>query len=101
MSAVMSNLTNYDPGIQHEPQWLGLRCRVALDAGHPDLTVDLRTKPNDPGSSITTPRQVDAEGKVGLLVADETLEGTMVSLVLLDASGHVIGKEATTIGGAD
>ena len=82
-------------------QWLGLRCRVALDAGYPNLTVDLRTKPNDPDSSVTTPRQVDAEGKVGLLVADETLEGTMVSLVLLDASGYVIGKEATTIGGGD
>jgi hypothetical protein len=78
-------------------QWLGLRCRVTLQSGASDITVDLRTKPNDPGSTVTMPKKVDADGKVGLLVEDDNLEGTMVSLVLLDASGRVIGKEATTI----
>lgn len=80
-------------------QWLGLRCRVTLEAGGSDIMVDLRTKPNDPSSTVTTPKKVEADGKAGLLVADETLEGTTVSLVVLDASGQVIGREATTIGG--
>ena len=82
-------------------QWLGLRCRVTLEGGNADMTADLRTKPNDPGSSVTTPKQIEADGKIGLLVEDEALEGTMVSLVLLDAAGHVIGREATTVGGED
>jgi hypothetical protein len=82
-------------------QWSGLRCRVTLESGASDISVDLRTKPNDPGSTITTPRTVEADGRVGLLVADETLEGMTVSVVLLDTSGRVIGKAATTVGGTD
>jgi hypothetical protein len=82
-------------------QWSGLRCRVTLESGASDISVDLRTKPNDPGSTITTPRKVEADGRVGLLVADETLEGMTVSVVLLDAAGRVIDKAATTVGGAD
>jgi hypothetical protein len=74
---------------------------VTLESGASDITVDLRTKPNDPGSTITTPRKVEADGKVGLLVEDETLEGMTVSVVLLDAAGRVIGQAATTVGGAD
>ena len=39
------------------------------------------------------------DGKAALLVADDSLEGTTVSLVIIDVSGRVICKEATTIGG--
>jgi hypothetical protein len=63
------------------------------------LFADLRTKPNVAGSSITDTRPLDAEGKGALLVADEALEGTTVSLVVIDTSGRVISKEATTVGG--
>ena len=82
-------------------RWLGLRCRVTVDAGEAEVMADLRTKPNDPRSSVTVPKAVDSEGKVGLLVGDDSLEGTIVSLVLLDPSGRVIGKEPTTIGGEE
>ncbi|MDK2881006.1 MAG: hypothetical protein PWQ99_781 [Clostridia bacterium] len=84
-----------------EIQWLGMRCRVAVDAGSSEVIADLRTKPNDPNSSITTPKQIDSTGRVGLLVADDSLEGTTVSLVLLDPSGRVLAKQATTVGGED
>jgi hypothetical protein len=63
------------------------------------LLADLRTKPNVPNSSITEPKALDADGRAALLVADDSLEGTMVSLVIVDASGRVIRKEATTVGG--
>jgi len=82
-----------------EVQWVGLRCRVAVEPTMQGLTADLRTKPNDPSSSVTEPKAVDAGGKAALLVADESKEGTTVSLVILDASGRVVCKEATTIGG--
>ncbi|MDK2816725.1 MAG: hypothetical protein PWR22_1354 [Moorella sp. (in: firmicutes)] len=84
-----------------EIQWFGMRCRVAVDAGSSEVIADLRTKPNDPNSSITTPKQIDSTGRVGLLVADDSLEGTVVSLVLLDPSGRVLAKQATTVGGED
>jgi hypothetical protein len=80
-------------------QWVGLRCRVSVQPAGQGLLADLRTKPNVPTSSITEPKAVDGEGKAALLVADDALEGTMVSLVIVDASGRVVCKEATTVGG--
>ncbi|HUU17851.1 MAG TPA: BREX-1 system phosphatase PglZ type B [Sedimentisphaerales bacterium] len=82
-----------------EVQWVGLRCRVAVEPAVKGLLADLRTKPNVTNSSVTEPKAVDADGKTSLLVADDSLEGTVVSLVILDASGRVVCKEATTIGG--
>ncbi len=83
----------------HEIQWVGLRCRATVEPAAERLVADLRTKPNVPGSSLVEPRPLDAEGKVALLVTDDSYEGTMASLVILDASGRVICKEATTVGG--
>ncbi|MCE9589092.1 MAG: BREX-1 system phosphatase PglZ type B [Planctomycetes bacterium] len=82
-------------------QWLGMRCRVTVEPVGVSATADLRTKVGDASSSIATPKAVDAEGKVGLLVEDESLLGTTVSIVLLDISGHVVAKRATTVGGED
>lgn len=82
-----------------EVRWVGLRCRVTIEPAAEGLLADLRTKPNIPNSSITDPKSLDADGKAALLVADDSLEGTMASLVIIDASGRVICKEATTVGG--
>ena len=79
--------------------WAGLRCRAQIEPAHPGLSVDLRTKVNDPGSSVSTVRRVDAKGAASLLVADDELEGTPVAVVVLDASGHAIAKQPTIIGG--
>jgi len=82
-----------------EVQWAGLRCRVTVEPTAEGLLADLRTKPNVPNSSITDPKPLDADGKAALLVADDSLEGTTVSMVIVDASGRVVCKEATTVGG--
>ena len=80
-------------------QWLGMRCRATIDSGGAKMKADLRTKPNDETSSVATPKMISADGHVSLLVENEELEGTVVSLVLIDSSGSVVGKQATTIGG--
>ncbi len=80
-------------------QWLGMRCRANIDPGGARITADLRTKPNDETSSVTSHKKVSAEGHVSLLVENEELEGTVVSLVLIDSEGSIIGKQTTTIGG--
>ncbi|MGI6418745.1 MAG: BREX-1 system phosphatase PglZ type B [Thermoguttaceae bacterium] len=82
-----------------EVQWVGLRCRVTVEPAVEGLLADLRTKPNAAGSSITNPRPLDSNGKTALLVADDSLEGTTVSLVIIDSSGRVVSKQATTVGG--
>jgi len=82
-----------------EGRWAGLRCRVEVTPSAEGLMADLRTKPNVPDTSITDPKPVDAEGKVALLVSDESLEGTSVGLVIVDKSGRIVLKVATTVGG--
>ena len=84
-----------------EVNWARLRCRIRVQATQPGLSVDLRTKVNDVGSSVTQARMLDAKGTAGLLVADDELEGLPVVVVVLDASGHVIAKRPTIIGGDD
>ena len=82
-------------------KWAGLRCRVRVEAVQPGLSVDLRTKVNDAGSSMCQARALDAKGTASVLVADEELEGSPVMVVVLDAGGHVIAKQPTIIGGED
>jgi len=82
-----------------EVNWAGLRCRVRVETAQPGLLVDLRTKVNDAGSSVSKVRALDPRGSVSLLVADDELEGSPAVVVVLDASGHVIAKQPTIIGG--
>jgi len=81
--------------------WAGLRCRLKVEAVQAGLSVDLRTKVNDPGSSVGKMRSLDTKGAASLLVADDELEGTPAAVVVLDAGGHVIAKQPTIIGGED
>jgi hypothetical protein len=80
-------------------QWVGLRCRVVIQPAAEGLSADLRSKPNDPKTSITQAKPFDKEGKAGLLVEDENLAGTATSIVVFDASGRVLSKQPTMIGG--
>ena len=80
-------------------QWAGLRCRVTVEPAVEGLLAHLRTKPNVSNSSIAEPKTLDADGKAALLIADDSLQGTMASVVIVDASGRVVCKEATTVGG--
>ena len=57
------------------------------------------TKVNDATSSVSIPRLLDKSGTASLLVADDDLEGALAVVVILDATGHVISKEPTIIGG--
>ena len=78
--------------------WAGLRCRVRVEVAQPGLVVDLRTKVNDRGSSVSRERPLDDRGAASLLVEDDELEGTPAIVVLLDSVGHVIAKKPTIIG---
>ena len=82
-----------------EVNWAGLRCRVRVETAQPGPLVDLRTKVNDAGSSVSQALALDSKGAASLLVADDELEGTPAVVVVLDASGHVIAKQPTIIGG--
>ncbi|MEW6366710.1 MAG: BREX-1 system phosphatase PglZ type B [Acidobacteriota bacterium] len=82
-------------------EWVAMRCRVAIEPPHAALVVDIRTRIGDPGSSIASRKQTDQQGKAALLVEDDALIGTAASVVLLDDSGRVVAKKATTVGGEE
>ena len=60
--------------------------------------VDLRDKAADPGTSLVDAKAVAKDGTVGLIVTNESREGTATTLVLLDHAGHVIDKSPVTVG---
>jgi hypothetical protein len=79
-------------------QWLRLRCRVVIKPAAAGLFAVLRSKPNDATTNIGAPKAFDNEGRAGLLVEDEELAGIATSLVVIDANGRVLCKQATIIG---
>lgn len=80
-------------------EWRGLRCRVEVEGEAPGAKVDIRTRVNDPASTLVSPEPLDAEGKASILVVDDSLEDTAVTVVLLDGDAKVIDKQLTTVGG--
>ena len=79
----------------------GLRLRVRLEGPAAGLTLDLRTQPADPGSSLLEPGQrlkpVDIDGKAALTVTDDDRIGQAALLVVVK-DHQVICKQAVTIG---
>jgi len=85
-----------------EVKWRGLRCQVTVDPAGKIGKVDLRSKVNDPGSSLAaSPKVSDSTGRASLVVEDEDLAGTAAFVVVLDEAGKVIAKVQTAVGGAD
>ena len=81
-------------------KWFGLRCRIQLQEPRRGLRVDLRTKVNDPTSSVTQPKTIDPEeGSASLLIEDDSLESESATVVVIDDGGHIITKKPTIIGG--
>jgi hypothetical protein len=80
-------------------EWQRLRCRVTLETPMAGVTVDIRTKANAPDSSLaSTPKETDATGQASLIIPDDEQAGAAAVVVLLDAIGNVLSKQATTVG---
>ena len=83
-------------------RWVGLRCRVQVAGTVSNIVADLRAKPADPSSSLTDgPKVPNANGQVALIVADDSHEGALAMLVVLDSAGRTITQQATMVGGED
>ena len=81
--------------------WQGLRCRVEISPTLPDVKADIRTKAAMASSSVVSTPKPCIEGHASLVLdADrDDMMGTTASIVILDQSGQVLQKMATTIGG--
>lgn len=85
-----------------EVKWVRLRCRVLVDPGTASLTVDIRRKTSDKGSSVVAePKATDHEGRASVLVDDEDLAGEAAVVVITDADGQVLATRPTILGGEE
>jgi len=79
-------------------RWAGMICRVHVD-GAEGYTVDIRWRPADAGSSVTTgSRTVSIEGNASLTVEDDSNEGKEAWLVVLDSQNAPVAQRAVRIG---
>lgn len=81
--------------------WKGLRAQLRVSGDSVGITIDLRTKPADPASSVLPPSQrgkaPDPSGRISILVENDDLLGTAAVMVAL-RDGSVVAKQTVTIG---
>ena len=79
-------------------RWVGLICRVHVD-GAEGYAVDIRWKPADAESSVTTgSRIVGIEGNASLTIEDDSNEGKEAWLVVLDSQKSPVAQRPVRIG---
>jgi hypothetical protein len=82
-----------------EPTWIGMRLRVLATGVDTSFSIDLRTKPGDAATSVAVKTShFDESGAASLLADDDRAEEAAI-IVVLDASGQLVGQRHTTIGG--
>lgn len=80
-------------------EWKRLRCVVTVTSNDPTVLVDVRrTWKMADSSLVTAPKAVGAEGVASFPVRDD-FEGQAVSVIVMDASGQVLDKRSTIVGG--
>jgi hypothetical protein len=80
--------------------WKGLRCRITVEPAGEGFRADLRSKPNDPDSTVAAGgKPLDGTASVTLFVENEDLQGSVVAVVVCNEAGQILAKQNTTIGG--
>lgn len=80
-------------------EWRGLRCKVSVDSVFEGLTLDIRTQPGNPKSSVVNNKnQLNKNRTASVIVENEELEGTAAVVVLLNQKGELVTQTTTVIG---
>ena len=94
-----ADLTGQLASIEHIA-WKGLRCALQITGGGLGVTVDIRSKAADAGTSLAASTKAPgAEGHVSLVVPDDDAMGQAAVIVVVDQAGTVRAQAHTTIGG--
>ncbi len=81
--------------------WRGLRCTIGAEGEFEGLSLDVRTRPGDPSSSVVlSTKSLKENGTASVVVEDEALEGSSAYIILLDGDGAPGAQMETTIGGS-
>ena len=80
-------------------KWVNLKCAIEVENTGQGFFVDIRTKFSDESTSIVLSRNKEiVENKGSVMVSDE-FECQAATVVLLDSTGKILDKQATTVGG--
>jgi hypothetical protein len=80
-------------------KWVNLKCTINT-ADVPDgYQVDIRTKYNDPKSSIVLSKSKALHGNTITLMVDDAAEHQAANIVLMDENERILDKKPTTVGG--
>ena len=82
--------------------WEGLRCRIRVAGAGAAHRVDVRLKPAAADTSIVEgDKLLPVDGSISLVVPDDDHLGSAAAVVVLDPTGALLAKRATTVGGGD
>ena len=83
-------------------RWLGMRCRVKVEATVSPVLVDLRLVDRDPATSIVggAKNYDEKKGEVALVVANDSHEKATAVVVVLAADGTILDRMQTKVGGS-
>ena len=82
-------------------RWRRLRCNIQLQGATDDHRVDIRTRPNDPSSTIVQGGgQPGVDETLSLLVENEELEESAAVVVVTGPDGVVLAQDSTIVGGS-
>lgn len=80
-------------------KWVNLKCTVETENADDDFTIDIRTKYNDESTSVVESTKKTVKENKGTLMVNDDVESQAATVVLQDASGRILDKKLTTVGG--
>ena len=80
-------------------KWVNLKCAIEVENVGDGFTVDIRTKFSDGITSIVISRNKEIIDNKGSVMVSDDAESQAATVILLDATGKILDKQATTVGG--
>ncbi len=80
-------------------KWINLKCTVQTSDVPDGYSIDIRTKYNDPKTSIVLSKNKLLKGNTATLMVDDVAEAQAATIVLLDENERILDKKPTTVGG--
>lgn len=84
-----------------DARWTGARCRLTVDGSTEGISVDIRSRQGDAGTSFLVRKEAKAisdDGAVVVFLENDADIGMHATIVLLNASNQVIHSLPTTLG---
>lgn len=80
-------------------KWVNLKCTVQTTDLPGGCSIDIRTKYNDPRTSIVLSKSKLLQTNSVTLMVDDAAEAHAATIVLLDENERIVDKKPTTVGG--